>query len=67
MWKGFFTMRFHSSDHNKKKEEGTMASVTDNFVYQYGKRKENAKEHVVTAEQMQQIKEAAKKYLLGKK
>lgn len=44
-----------------------MATVTDNYVYNYGKRKDGAKEHVITAEQLKQVKEAARKYLSVKK
>lgn len=50
-----------------EKEEGTMAAITKPYVYEYGKQKPDAKAPCISREQMQQIKEAARKYLSGKK
>lgn len=53
-------------EQDKEKEEGTMATITKPYVYEYGRQKPDVKEPCISKEQMQQIKEAARKYLSGK-
>lgn len=47
--------------------EGTMSAATQNYVYNYGKKQNEKKEHVISRERLKAIRESVGKYLSEKK
>lgn len=44
-----------------------MSAATQNYVYEFGKKKTDKPEHTVSAERLKEIKASMGKYLSGKK
>ena len=44
------------------KGDGTMSAVTQNYVYAFGQKKENAKVHIISKERLDEIKKSVGKY-----
>lgn len=51
----------------QKKGEGTMSATTQNFVYEYGKKKNDKPEPKISAAELKEIRAAFAKYLSDKK
>lgn len=52
---------------NLEEGEGTMSAATQNYVYNYGKKQHDKKEHVISSERLKAIRESVGKYLPEKK
>lgn len=50
----------------QKKGDGIMSASATDFVYNYGKKQENAKTHTVSPEKLEEIKRLMEQYLSGK-
>lgn len=49
-----------------EKGDGTMSAVTQNYVYNYGKKQDGKKEHTVSSEKLKEMKASLAKLLSSK-
>lgn len=67
----FIKLQLKKSQNRKDKlpeeGDGTMSAITQNHVYNYGKKKQDAKnEHILSSERLKEIKESLEKYRIKK-